>query len=188
MSEQGFVALLQRARAGDQDAAAALVKLCDERLQGAARSCLRNPRLRRQFDSADLCQAVLGDFFTQIAEGQFHLDSAEELYSLLSRMARNKMLKQRSRCYAAKRDIRRNVDSSVEDLELSASQETPADSLTESETLRQIHDRLSPRERYVIDQRLIGRSWADLAHELGGSSDRLRMSVSRALKSLIVAV
>ena len=49
------------------------------------------------------------------------------------------------------------------------------------ELLQQFRSRLSEAERWLADQRGLGRSWADIATEVGENADALRMRHSRAL-------
>ena len=48
-----------------------------------ARLRLTDPRLRRQYDSLDICQSVLASFFVRAAAGQYDLDRPEQLLKLL---------------------------------------------------------------------------------------------------------
>ena len=48
------------------------------------------------------------------------------------------------------------------------------------ELLQQFRSRLSEAERWLADQRGLGRSWADIAAETGENADALRMRLSRA--------
>jgi hypothetical protein len=38
---------------------------------------LTDARLRREIDSADICQAVLANFFVRVAAGQFEIETPE---------------------------------------------------------------------------------------------------------------
>jgi RNA polymerase sigma-70 factor (ECF subfamily) len=51
---------------------------------------LGDTRLRRAFDSMDVCQSVLASFFVRAA-GQLDLNEAGQLVRLLVGMARNKL-------------------------------------------------------------------------------------------------
>src|SRR5262249_25955616 len=68
-------ALLVRIRAGDQQAATALVRRYEPALRRAVRLRLRDRQLRRFLDSSDICQAVLLRFFARVAAGQYELDT-----------------------------------------------------------------------------------------------------------------
>src|SRR3954468_3783006 len=92
--ETEFQILIRRVRAGDEAAAAELVRLYEPAIRRAARVRLVDPRLRRVFDSMDVCQAVLASFFVRAALGQYELDRPENLVGLLVNMTRKKLVDQ----------------------------------------------------------------------------------------------
>ena len=87
--------LIRRVRAGDQDAAAVLVKRYEPAIRRAVRFRLADARLGPLLDSMDICQSVLGSFFIRAATGQYKLETPEQLLKLLTTMARNKLISQR---------------------------------------------------------------------------------------------
>lgn len=104
-----FQDLLHRVRLGDADAAAKLVKDYENAVRVAIRTRLSDPMLRRQFDSMDVCQSVLGSFFFRAASGEYDLREPAQLVALLTKIAQNK-LKMRIRASRRQcRDIRRTV-------------------------------------------------------------------------------
>ena len=76
----------------DEEAAGQLVRSYEPHVRRVIRLRLTDARLRRQMDTVDICQSVLGDFFVRAALGQFELDSPESLIKLLAAMARNRIL------------------------------------------------------------------------------------------------
>ena len=84
-----FEQLIGRVRAGDADAAAALVKEYESAVRIAVRIRLSDPALRRQLDSVDICQSVLASFFFSAAAGKYDLHDPAQLVALLTRMAVN---------------------------------------------------------------------------------------------------
>src|SRR3954465_1156045 len=90
--ESEFQALIRRVRAGDEAAAAALVRTYEPAIRRAARVRLVDSRLRRLFDSMDICQSVLASFFVRAALGQYELDRPEQLLRLLVDMSRKKFV------------------------------------------------------------------------------------------------
>src|SRR4051794_15595325 len=83
--------LVRRVRAGDPEAAAELIRSYGAHIRRAARLRMRDPRLRRTFDSSDICQSVFASFLARLALGQFDLEHPEQLVRLLESMARNKV-------------------------------------------------------------------------------------------------
>jgi hypothetical protein len=63
-SDTALPALLGRLRAGDPEAARELVEAYEPHLRRMIRLRIRDSRLRRLFDSADICQSVMANFLT----------------------------------------------------------------------------------------------------------------------------
>ncbi len=175
---------MARVRAGDAEAAADLVKQYERAIRVAVRVKLTDPRLRRQFDSQDVCQSVLGSFFVRAAAGQFDLKSPEQLVGLLVKMAQNKFLMEARKHTQQKRDVARLAG-------LPDAAENPADrapgpvrAAEAREQLSALFDRLGPDERELAQRRACGQEWADIARDLGGSPQGHRMKLSRAIDKL----
>ena len=92
MPQDDFVDLIQRVRAGDEQASTELVRRYEPAIRVAVRARLTDPKLRRLLDSMDVCQSVLGNFFARAATGQFELDRPDQLVALLATMARNRVI------------------------------------------------------------------------------------------------
>src|SRR5438046_1624402 len=108
MSEpDAFHDLIQRVRAGDQQAAAELVRRYEPAIRRAVRIRIVDRRLQALFDSMDICQSLLGSFFVRVALGEYEVENAEQLLKLLVRMARNKAADAAKKERAAHRDHRR---------------------------------------------------------------------------------
>ena len=90
MAAPTFDDWMARVRAGDAVAAAELVGQYERAVRVAVRVRLTDPKLRRQFDSLDVCQSVLASFFVRAATGQYDLDRPEQLVGLLLDMARGR--------------------------------------------------------------------------------------------------
>src|SRR5947199_10809469 len=102
-----FPDLIRKVQAGDQDAAAELVRRYEPTVRRVVRFRLTDARLGAAFDSMDICQSVLASFFVRTAAGQFDLGRPEDLVKLLATMARNKLASQARRERAGRRDRRR---------------------------------------------------------------------------------
>ena len=105
--DDSFQVLLGRVRAGDEEAAAQIVRRYEPALRRLIRMRLTDPHLTRLLDSVDVCQSVLANFFVRMAAGQFDLNTPEQLLKLLSVMARNRLLDHVARETAGRRDQRR---------------------------------------------------------------------------------
>src|SRR6516165_4749350 len=105
-SEPGLTVLLGRFRAGDPDAARELVEAYEPHLRRMIRLRIRDSRLRRLFDSADICQSVMANFFARLSLGQYDLESPAQLVRLLESMARSKIATQARKAQVVRRDER----------------------------------------------------------------------------------
>jgi RNA polymerase sigma-70 factor (ECF subfamily) len=176
-----FRDLLDRVRAGDQPAAAELLKLYEPQIRRVIRVRLTSPSLRRQMDSMDICQSVMGDFFVRAAMGQFDLDSPAQLLNLLAKMAQNRVIGHVRQQRAARRDVRRLEPGGNGELSLAGDDPTPSRVVAGRELLELVRTRLTEKDRYLAEQRALGRNWQELATELNEKPDALRMRLSRAL-------
>jgi RNA polymerase sigma-70 factor (ECF subfamily) len=171
-----FADLIQRVRAKDSQAAADLVRQFEPEIRRYVRVRL-SPARQRGYDSDDVLTSVFGNFFVRVVAGQFELEQPEQLIKLLITMAHNKMID-----IAIKPGNRRtrNCDPSVW-ARFMANGHSPSDVVSKEEILREVHDRLTPDERDLMEQRAQGRSWKDIADSCGVNPDALRKKLERAL-------
>lgn len=183
MSESDeFRDLIRRIRAGDPDAAVQLVREYEPEIRRAIRIRLTDPRLCSVLDSMDICQSVLGNFFTRAAVGQFDLEEPQQLLKLLITMARNKLRDQARREHADRRDNRRVVRGSDEALlGVAGDDSSPSQIVSNRELLDEVRKQFTDEERYLAEQRALGKEWTDLAAELNDSPEALRKRLSRAM-------
>jgi RNA polymerase sigma-70 factor (ECF subfamily) len=183
MDPLDFAELIARVRHGDDQAAAELVRRYEPAIRRAVRFRLTDPRLRRTCDSMDVCQSVLASFFVRAASGQYDLESPEQLLRLLTTMARNKLLNQARQQQAARRDHRLMAD------DLAAHEPTdavpsPSQQAEARELLAEVHRRLAPDERQLVELRNQGHDWNSIAALVGGNAAALRQKLHRALERL----
>lgn len=179
--EQQFAEFIRRIRAGDQQAAVDLVRRYEPTIRIEVRAHLTDPSLYRLFDSMDICQSVLASFFVRAAAGDYELDSPRQLLKLLVAITRNKVAFQARKHRSQRRDHRRVARSELEELEVADSTPSP-DRLAEGQNLlREVRDRLDEDERQVADLRGLGKSWPEIAAELGGTAEARRKQLTRAL-------
>jgi RNA polymerase sigma factor (sigma-70 family) len=173
--------LIRRSRAGDQDAAAELVKRYEPAIRRAVRFRLADARLGSLLDSIDICQSVLGSFFIRAAAGQYNVETPEQLLKLLTTMARNKLISQARKQHTQGRDKRRVTSVAHDGAQLVSTSPSPSKQLAVRDLLHEIRRRLSADERRILELKNQGQSWAAIASELGGTAEALRMRLSRAL-------
>jgi RNA polymerase sigma-70 factor (ECF subfamily) len=143
---------------------------------------LTDTSIRRVMDSMDVCQSVLANFFVRMSVGQFDLNDPQDLIRLLVRMTQNKILDHVRRQQADRRDRRREVAGSPEALEaVPEDGSSPSQKVANKELLDLVRQRLSDEERYLAEQRALGREWQDLAKELRKTPESLRKQYTRAI-------
>ncbi len=176
-----FEDFLRRVRAGDERAAADLVRLYEPTIRRVIRFRLTGSRLGTALDSVDVCQSVLASFFVRAASGEYDLSNPDDLVKLLVTMARNKLASQARRQQAARRDHRRNQAGALEEDRLPADQPSPSQCVANKELLQEVQRRLTPQERQLVELRGQGLEWAEIAEQLGETPAALRKRLSRAL-------
>jgi RNA polymerase sigma-70 factor (ECF subfamily) len=176
-----FRDLIRRVRAGDGEAATELVRRFEPSIRRAVHARLTDPQLRRLFDSQDICQSVFKRFFVCAASGRYELDRPEQLLRLLAVMARNKLRKQVEKQQAQKHGGGRPAPAPPDAERLVDPGPSPSEAASHSELLQEILSRLSAEERLLAEWRRHGLSWEEIATEVGGSPDALRMRYNRAI-------
>ena len=175
-----FAEWMGRVRAGNEDAARELVAKYERAIRVAVRFKLTSPSLRRQFDSMDVCQSVLGSFFGRAAAGQFDLESPEQLVALLIKIAQNKLMMQIRKHTQQKRDVGR-VEAMGAEPEFVSREPSASHQLAAREILEKFYCQLAPEERVLAQQRAEGRTWEEIAHGLGQNAQAVRVRLSRAI-------
>jgi DNA-directed RNA polymerase specialized sigma24 family protein len=143
---------------------------------------LTDPTLRRLLDSMDICQSVLASFFIRAAAGAYDLEQPEQLLKLLAVMARNKLVNQVQKHRAARRRPPPPCPETPDPNAIVDPGASPSQVVSQGELLEEFRRRLSSAERQLADQRAQGRAWTEIAAELGGSPDGLRMQLQRAIE------
>ncbi|HEY6563696.1 MAG TPA: ECF-type sigma factor [Pirellulaceae bacterium] len=177
-----FDDFVRRIRAGDEEAAVALVHEYEPLVRREIRMRLVDPRLARAFDTMDICQSVWASFFVRTAAGQFDLDEPGQLLKLLVTMARNKLASAARDENRDRRDHRR-VDVPVAGTwsAVVAGGATPSRVIEARDLLRHFMNLLSPEERQLAEFRAQQISWNDIAERMGGTAQGRRMQFSRAV-------
>jgi DNA-directed RNA polymerase specialized sigma24 family protein len=182
LEDQEFQDLLRRLRQGDEEAAARLVREFEPEIRRLYRVQFQDARLRRVFDSADILQSVLANFFLQAAGGRLEVRHPAELLKLLRKMVHNKYLDKVAYQRAGRRDVRR-LEASLDALHAVADGgASPSELVADLEVLELVVSRLTPEERWLVEQRVRGRPWEELAAERGAGAEALRKQHARALE------
>ena len=182
MAEQDlFADFIRRVRAGDELAAEELLRKFEPIVRRELRLNMTDRRMGRSVDSMDICQSIWSSFFLRAATGQFDLDTPNHLVKLLMSMVKHKLASQARQQHRQKRDVGRiEPDGSrVDDLS-DQHQDTPSAIVSGQELLIVMERKLSSEERQIAELRRQGFSWAEVADQLGGTSQARRMQMDRA--------
>jgi RNA polymerase sigma-70 factor (ECF subfamily) len=179
--ENAFTDFIRRIRAGDESAAAELVREYESLIRREVRLNLADQNLRRAFDSMDVCQSVLASFFVRTAAGQYDLERPEQLVRLLVTMARNKLVSAARAHRRQRRDHRRAAGGAELLHEVAAGDPTPSEVLAGQELLDHVRRELTDEEQQIAALRGEGLSWEEVAGRLGGAAQARRMQLARAL-------
>ncbi len=184
--ESDYAGFIQQVRQGDERAAEELVRRYEPEIRLEIRTWLRlrDPRLRRVFDSMDICQSVLAQFFARASVGDFDLDEPTQLIRLLVGMARVSLAEKVRFHQRQRRDVRRVGADTPEEVRLESRAETPSQYLSRREILEKFRERLNPDERRAVDLRAQGLDWAGIAREIGGTAEGRRKQFARAVERI----
>ena len=183
MDTDEFKDLLQRVRDGDDEAAALLIQHYEPALRRYVRLYLTDPHLREVLDSLDICQSILGAFFVRMASGQFDLEHPNQLVKLLATMARNKIY---NHARSGWRKLKSKGEVSTDaDKESVHTEPDPAEKVTHRELLQKVHQAFPPEDRIVLQQRLTGFTWVEIAARISSDPDTIRKRFDRTLNRIV---
>jgi RNA polymerase sigma-70 factor (ECF subfamily) len=186
VGQHEFTEFIDRIRAGDGEAAAELVRRYEPLIRREVRMRLTDPALYRLFDSGDVCQSVLRSFFVRVAAGQYELAEPEDLARLLVTMARNKVASRARNLRRRPADRNRVEVTALEQLEaVTDSRPPPDEAVAGRDLLKAVLGRLSSEERRLADRRARGRTWPEVAAEVGGTAEGRRKQLTRALDRVL---
>jgi RNA polymerase sigma factor (sigma-70 family) len=180
-----FSDLIARVRSGDACAAEELFRKYEPVIRMEVRRQMRDPRLRRAFDSMDVCQSVLGSFFVRAALGQYDLEDPAAVIGLLVGMARHKVAEQVRKERRQCRDHRRALPLSAQQEETPDPGPSPSEVVAGEELLRAVQGELTEEERQLAERRAHGQSWAEVVAELGGTVAARRKQMERAIARVV---
>jgi RNA polymerase sigma-70 factor (ECF subfamily) len=116
------------------------------------------------------------------AGADFELQQPQDLVRLLMTMARNKLASSARRVLAQKRDgQRRDVDAPLLN-QVADGSDTPSRIVSMLELIAEAKKKLTPEEQQLVDLRSDGKSWDEIAAELGGTAQARRMQLARAME------
>jgi RNA polymerase sigma factor (sigma-70 family) len=178
--EEEFRSFVDRFRAGDAAAAEELVRYFEPIVRREIRIRMVDSRVSRIYDSVDFTQAVMASFF--LRAGDYELNGPQDLVRLLTAMARNKLASSARKLLSHKRDGQRKEMSEPMLEQIADNTQSPSAVVGMMELVAEAKKRLSTEERQLADLRQMGKSWDDIAQELGGTPQGRRMQLARAFE------
>ena len=176
-----FRDLLNRISSGDNEALQALMDGYRTEVLRVIRRHIRRD-LRKRFDSEDFAQAVWLSLYNKRCEIT-KIDSPETLGRYLAQMAKHKVIDEGRRQTGAKRNIRRDVNINgsrlaVDDLEAGHSP-TPSQLALSKEQLSLLINLARDDEKKMVQWRLEGLTFADIADRIGMDERTIRRRFQR---------
>jgi RNA polymerase sigma factor (sigma-70 family) len=165
-------------RSGDGAAVEQLLQQLDPILRRIIRLRLIDGRLRHLLDTMDILQSLLKNFLSRKETGPFSGEGSAELVAYLAAAVHHKIRTKTHR-------ERRHGDSPPEDWDPASSEPPPAEGVEDGDLRQAIRDRLSEQTRQVFDLRMQGLTWAEIAEQVGGQPDALRMRLRRTVATIL---
>jgi RNA polymerase sigma factor (sigma-70 family) len=177
-----FRALLVRLRAGDQRAATELVQKYGPVVRSVIQVRLRESHLRRYFDSMDVFQSVMCKFFRRAADGQFEIEHPAQLVKLLVAMTRNAFIDRVRREKAGVRPLITAGDEALDGAIDANPDARPSVALNRRDLVEKVEGLMSPSVLRLAQPWAEGHGWREIAQDVGGTPDALRVKFGRALE------
>jgi RNA polymerase sigma-70 factor (ECF subfamily) len=174
-----FRSLLDRVARHDEDATNELIRRYEPEIRVMVRAWLRpwEVRLRRVFDSQDICQSVLAWFFLKNASGRYDLSCPDNLRRLLRVMVRN-------RVYYRIRGAKPGTSMLPIPTDLDSRSTPPDEAVAAKDLFEAVFSRFSAEEADLARRRMSGESWDEISSHVGGTADARRMQLARAANRL----
>jgi RNA polymerase sigma factor (sigma-70 family) len=177
MPEHDTRDLFQRVQDGDEDAARELYHQYLGRLVALARSRM-SQRLGQKLDADDVIQSAFRSFFLRAREGQFTIERAGDLWSLLAAITKHKLLKKAEHFRQQKRNI-------AQDQPMTAGERggndpafyeepTEAEAVALSDEVEFLMRELDPLQRQMLQMRLQGQPIPEIAETVERSERTVR--------------
>jgi RNA polymerase sigma factor (sigma-70 family) len=186
--QPSFHALMDRLRAGDDDAAQKVLDHYARRLIALARSRL-DRLLCRKIDPEDVLQSVFKSFFARHAGGQVRLDTWDNLWGLLATITVRKCGRHAQYYRAGMRDVRREAlpapgDEAGQAWEAADREPTPAETAVLVETVELLLRGMSERDRQIVELRLQGYRSVEIAAQVGCTERSVQRVLERVRSRL----
>ena len=179
-----FAELVSRARGGDSQAVAELVRRYEPDVRLVARQRL-GPALRPYLDSMDLVQSVHRSLMRGLQDQRFDWTSPEQLIGLAVTMVRRKAAHAWRKLRRQQR-LHDGPDGELPQLllGLSAAGSDPAQTVALEDAIERLCSNLDALDRQLLERSLLGYRTVEIAQELGQNPDVLRVRLSRLRQRL----
>jgi RNA polymerase sigma-70 factor (ECF subfamily) len=174
-----FEVVMNCLRAGDNDAASAILGRFTHRLMTLARARLASLSNSRG-DIEDVLQSVYKSFFTRYSQGEFNVTDWNELWGLLTIITLRKCANRQTYLKARRRDVRREVsttghsDSSGLGWVLVDREPTPLEAAALADTVEELVRGLDPPDRVTVSMLLQGYNAREISETLTCSERTVR--------------
>jgi len=173
---------LDRVSRGNPSAAAELDRRYRQRLCRLVQGAFGG-NIRRREDPEDVVQTVLRTYFRRAAQGEFQIADSSDLWALLAKITRGKVLKRAEYHHAAKRRMDAETDLPAE---LGGGRDPePADAAIAAELVERTLQGLEPRAGEIFQLRLAGCTEKEIAVELSCTRAEIRLQLKRIQKRLL---
>jgi RNA polymerase sigma factor (sigma-70 family) len=176
-----FRALQQR----EPQAYEQLVELCGSDIRAVIRCWLTEGQLRRVVDSVDVWQSILVKFDQCVQNGQFQAETLEQLRNFLRTLARNRLRDLLRREQATRRQPSPGPHRHLDLTQVADTGSSPSQHVAYEELEQQFLGGLSEEGRQMYARRSKGWTWPQIAAELGGLPDTLRIRFDRELERVV---
>src|SRR5262249_48320599 len=180
MSESvDFHRWLQRLRAGDEQAAAVLLRRYGPDIRRLLRRRLAGSGLRHLIDPEGVCQAVIVVFFLPATSNRFVLETPDQLARLLAVMAGNKLRDEIRKQRAVLRRVGPCPEGAGQLTAVADPARDPSLVIADRDLLEALRRHLTPAEYSLVERRSSGRGWGELAQEFPTTPGGLRKRFAR---------
>ncbi|HVX61833.1 MAG TPA: sigma-70 family RNA polymerase sigma factor [Pirellulales bacterium] len=194
MTQEDSIDLAARLRAGDPLAADELFDRYLHRLLALARNHL-SARLGRRIGPEDVVQSAYRSFFCAVREQRFTIEKSGDLWRLLAAVAINKLRSQAARHSAKKRSLVAEESCAAASgeqfllAEAAAREPTPIEAAALTELVEKLMAGLEPLQQQMLDLRLQGHTFEEIAELTSRSErtvrrlmDRIKLELEESLK------
>jgi RNA polymerase sigma factor (sigma-70 family) len=186
MPDDDFADLMARAKAGDQAAIRDFLLRFEPEVRMMVRARLPK-KLRTQFDSLDIVQAVWQSFFSDLPQDTPDFLKVEHVHGFLAGVVRNKVYEQhrkltRTAKYNISREERLYIRRGDRDVprEVISPEPSPSQAAQASDRMAQLTEGRSPSEVKVITLRREGLTFDEIAAQIGVNEKTVRRIIDSA--------